>query len=199
MIRRAVVAAAMLLCAKVAVAQRPEFPARFTGYTRTALEFIADSAREMALPVEPLTAKAAEGVLKGADDERVVRAVRSLLHELIDARSALPGDTSAAVLTAAASALHAGASRTSLRSLAAANPGGTSSADLAAAFVTLADLAGAHAPVDQTERALAEMLRRRAPASELSAFRQAVRQDILAGADPSVALSARAQTLKPTP
>jgi hypothetical protein len=203
---RALIAALVLASAHAAMAQQPapapEFPARFTGYSRAALESIADSARVVTLPVEPLTAKAAEGVLKGADDERIVRAVRSLLHELMDARVALSRDTSTAVLTAAASALHAGASRASLRNLAAASAGAPSG-DLAAALVTLADLAAARAPVDDTERAIVELLKRRAPAAELSAFRQSVRQDILAGADPRAALSARAQatlgSLRPTP
>jgi hypothetical protein len=183
----------VLVVGAAAGVQAQSFPSRITADTRVALESLADSARSRGLPVEPLTAKASEGVLKGADDARIVRAVRSLFHELAEARLAL-GDTSAAVLTAGASALHAGASRESLRRLAVANAA-SPSANLAVALITLADLATTRVPVAQAGEAVEQLLRRRAPAAEMAAFRQAVRDDILAGTSPDAALNSRTRAI----
>src|SRR5262245_30195979 len=69
---------------------------------------LADSARARGLPSDPLFAKAAEGVLKGADSTRIVDAVRRLLGELETARSSLGACAGSGELAAAASALHAG-------------------------------------------------------------------------------------------
>jgi len=49
----------------------------------------ADSLRAAGLPADPIYAKAAEGVFKGADDQRILAAARSLARELGEARGAI--------------------------------------------------------------------------------------------------------------
>ena len=70
-------------------AERMTLPETLQPDTRAAVERLADSLRSAGVPWEPLYAKSAEGVLKGADDERILRAVRSLARELTGARGAL--------------------------------------------------------------------------------------------------------------
>src|SRR5690606_18089936 len=97
---------------------RPELPERLQPATRGAIERLADSLRGDGLPWEPLYAKSAEGVLKGADDARILRAVRSLARELGDASAALGPSAAPAEVVAGASALHAGVPPADLRRLA---------------------------------------------------------------------------------
>jgi len=189
--------AALLLFAAVAAAraQSPaaSFPDRLAGETRATLSRLADSARAAGIPTEPIVAKAAEGVLKGADDARILKAVRALVSELGAARAALPG-ASAPVLTAAASALHAGATVVTLRELAAAaeRPDARAhDADLALALISVADLAASGVVAERAGSALAQLLRRGAPDTEISAFRAGVARDISDGSAPEQALSAR--------
>src|SRR5262245_624640 len=92
-------------------------PARLNADTRVAIERLIDSARTAGLPVSPLADKAAEGVLKGADDQRILSAVRTLARELGEARNLLGSPRDHGLLTALASALHAGASPAELRRL----------------------------------------------------------------------------------
>src|SRR5262245_7339640 len=56
---------------------------------KAAVDKLADSVRAVGLPTNPLYAKAAEGTLKGADEQRVMVAVRRLARELSDAKAAL--------------------------------------------------------------------------------------------------------------
>src|SRR5512141_716807 len=84
---------------------------------RESVDRLVDSARVLGLPTDPLYAKAAEGVLKNADNDRIVDAVRRLSRELSDARSALGTTASSAELVAGASVLHAGVDVPTLREL----------------------------------------------------------------------------------
>ena len=81
---------------------------QLTPSLKAAVERLADSVRAVGLPTDPLFAKAAEGTLKGADEQRVLVAVRRLARELSEARTALGDGATIAELVAGASALHAG-------------------------------------------------------------------------------------------
>jgi len=50
--------------------------ARLDSATRVAFAVVVDSARRSRLPMEPLVDKALEGAKKGAEDDRIVAAVR---------------------------------------------------------------------------------------------------------------------------
>src|SRR6185369_10587917 len=93
-------------------------PARLSADARATIERVIDSARVAGLPTAPLADKAAEGVLKGADDQRIVIAVRMLARELGEARGVVGATKDPGLLTATASALHAGALPADLRRLA---------------------------------------------------------------------------------
>ena len=196
--------AMLVLAAAGAAAQTPQgsvLPERLAPETRAALTRLADSARAAGLPAEPIVAKAAEGVLKGADDARILKAARSLVAELGAARLALPG-ASASVLTAAASALHAGATPRLVRDLreaaSARGNGRDRDADLAVALISVADLAASGVQAERAGSAISQLLRRGAPEAEITAFRASVARDISEGAGPEQALSARMRG-RPTP
>jgi len=175
------------------------FPERLAADTRVTLTRLADSARSLGIPAEAIAAKAAEGVLKGADDARILRAVRSLVADLGNARAVLPG-ANASVLTAAASALHAGASARTLRELsdaAAVRPATPSrDADLALALISVADLAASGVSAERAGSAVAQLLRRGAPDSAIDAFRAGVARDVIEGRAPDQALSTRMRALR---
>jgi hypothetical protein len=180
--------------APATLAAQEALPARLSAATRDTLVRLIDSARVLRLPTDPLAARAAEGVLKGADDARIVRAVRSLVRELADARDALPPSASPATLAAGASALHAGVSPRALRRLASAGDG-VDEADLAVALIALADLVASRVPPEAAASSIELLLKRRAPEAEITAFRAAVTRDILAGRPPEAALSVRARAI----
>ena len=167
-----------------------DFSARLAPETRLVLTRLADSARAVKLPVEPLVSKAAEGVLKGADDARIVAAVRALVRQLGDARAIMPAGTSTATLTAAASALRAGVSTETLRALIDAGRG-TRAEEFDLALITLADLAANGVAPNRAGDALSDLLRRGTPGRELAALRSAIAQDIGAGVSPERALATR--------
>lgn len=189
---------ALLLGSALAGAQAPAttyaFPERLRPDARATLTNIADSARAAGLPTDPLVAKAAEGVLKGAADARIVFAVRALARHLAQARDALGASVTDATLAAAADALRAGISTESLRDLGVANAG-RAEADLGLALITVTDLAASGVPVRNAERAVTALLRRGAPERDLPALRAAIAHDIAAGVAPETALDARLETL----
>lgn len=194
----ALVAVAIGLPGK-ATAQRQQagrlaLPAELSVQTRDTLQLLSDSARSAGLPAEAIAVKAAEGVLKGADDARIIRAARSLLRELMIARDALPPAAPLGTLTAAASALHAGVSPQTLRRLARSSEGAQQS-DLGVALVTLADLVASKVPAESAASSVEQLLRRSAPEAEMAAFRAAIARDIEAGRPPEAALQLRTRAL----
>ena len=167
-------------------------PARLGPAARAAIAQVIDTARAAGLPTGPLTAKAAEGVLKGADDARIVSAVRALAAALGEARATLGVDAGAAVLTAAASALRAGVTPASLRAF--AHPAGGAPTDapvLATALVTVVDLVAKGVPPDVASGSIDQLLQRHAPESRYLTLRSEVERDIRGGESPEAALTAR--------
>jgi hypothetical protein len=173
-------------------AQRAPLPPRIGAESRAVIERVIDSARTAGLPTEPLTDKVLEGVLKGADDQRIVLAVQSLVRELGIARTVLGGASNAALLGATASALHAGVSANELRRL--VRPSGDASADagvLTSALVVLVDIVAKRVPTGVAVSAIGDLLQRGAPERQFVALRSEVEQDIIAGRPPESALLER--------
>jgi len=175
-------------------AGRLAFPAELSVQTRDTLQWLADSARSAGIPAEAIAGKAAEGVLKGADDARIIRAARSLLRELMIARDALPPAAAPGTLAAGASALHAGVSPQTLRRLARSGENAQQS-NLGVALVTLADLVASRVPAESAASSVEQLLRRNAPEGEMAAFRTAIARDIEAGRPPEAALQSRTRAL----
>lgn len=171
-----------------------DLPAQLSPAVRQSITKLGDSLRAARLPDEPLYAKAAEGVLKGADEARILSAVRALARELGEARSSL-GDADDAALVAGASALHVGATPAMLRRLVAARDLDATGTSLATPLVALTDLLARHVPPSAAAAAIDTLVRRGAPNDDFAALRAAVQHDIQAGRSPEASVTARTQTL----
>jgi hypothetical protein len=190
-----VVSAALSLLSAALDAQSPTLPSRLGPEAVAAIERVIDSTRAAGLPTAPLFDKAAEGVLKGADDQRIVVAVRGLARELTEARSVLNSSSDAALLGATASALHAGASVSDLRQIVRPTTGEAPDTHaLATAFVALTDLVTKRVSPASATGAVRELLKRRASDGDFAALRGEVDHDIRGGIAPDVALSNRMRT-----
>lgn len=164
--------------------------------TRQAIAQLGDSLRSVHLPDSPIYAKAAEGVLKGADETRILAVVRTLARELGEARRSFGDDAEEAELTAGASALHVGATPamlTQLRDTQRAANG--SDRSLAIPLVALVDLLARRVPAPLATAAIDSLVAQRAQPADFAALRAGVTQDILAGRTPEAAVRARAQGL----
>ena len=182
----------LLIVAAGAGAQTPaSLPSRLGPETRFTIERLIDSVRAAGLPGTPLADRAAEGVLKGADDQRILSAVRTLARELGEARAIVGARADVALLTATASALHAGASSADLRRLARPEGDPPDTHSLATAFVTLVDLVAKRIAPAAATSAVGELLKRRATDDRFVVLRSDVEQDIRAGAAPDAALTRR--------
>ena len=173
-----------------------DLPARLAPATRQAIVHLGDSLRAVGLPDAPLYAKAAEGVLKGATDARIVSVLRTLARELGDARASLGISADDAELVAGASALHVGASPAMLRQLRdthAAGDGPTTS--LATPLVALADLLARRVPALVAAAAIDSLVARGAPSEDFAALHAAVKRDIDAGRAPEASVVQRTQGL----
>lgn len=171
---------------------RASLPERLQPDTRHAIERLADSLRRAGLPWEPLYAKSAEGVLKGADDDRILRAVRSLARELTDARASLGPSATTAEIVAGASALHAGVPGGDLRRLARTRASRSGESPLAVPLTVLADLVSRRVPPDVATASVEALLSRGAPDEQFAVLRADVQRDILSGASPAAAARKRA-------
>jgi hypothetical protein len=173
-----------------------DLPGQLSLEARQTIARLGDSLRTARLPDEPLYAKAAEGVLKGADETRILGAVRALAHDLGEARAALGGGASDAELVAAASVLHVGATPAMLRRLQQARPVGRQGRpSLAIPLIALADLLTRQVPPTVAADAIESLVARRAPSDDFGALRAAVERDIDAGRSPEAAVTSRTQGL----
>jgi hypothetical protein len=173
-----------------------ELPARLAPATRQAIVHLGDSLRTAGLPDAPLYAKAAEGVLKGAADARILVVLRSLARELGDARLSLGTGADEAELVAGASALHVGASPAMLRQLRETHVGAAGEVtSLATPLVALADLLARRVPASVAAAAIDSLVARGAPSDDFAALRAAVERDIDAGRAPEASVVQRTQGL----
>jgi len=197
-----------LLCTLVAVALASRAAAqagaqRLPPAIEASVNRIADSARARGLPTDPLFAKAAEGVLKDADSTRILDAVRGLARDLGVARQSLGSCASSAVLTAAASALHAGVTTAQLTQLSKAAGDCRTSDRLVMPFVVLADLVARKVSADVAVSSIESLVSHGAPDAQFADLRTAVERDIASGQRPDAAAQVRSaavlRTLEPRP
>jgi len=175
--------------------QQSALPDRLAPATRASIERLADSLHGVGLPAQPLYAKAAEGVLKGADDTRILTATRTLARELGEARAALGEESDEAELIAGASALHAGAPAATLRRLRERGGARRAKGALAVPLVVLADLASRGIPPAVAGASLEALAARNASDDQFTALRAAIERDIEAGRTPTDAMTARTRAL----
>lgn len=182
---------AMPLCARAqtpapAAATAPLPPALDSGVKR-----IADSVRALGVPREPLVSKAAEGVLKGVDDARILDVVRRFARELADARAALGTCATMPELVAAASVLHAGVAAPLLARVQRAAGNCPTSERLVMPFVVLADMVSRHVTPDVAVASLEPLVERGARDAQFANLRSAVERDIDRGQAPDAAARGR--------
>lgn len=196
--RCAVIAVASLLAGASTFARAQQGSgalAQLSEPARAAIRAAADSLDAEHLPGEALVAKAAEGLLKGADEARILSAVRRLSVELRTAGGALGSGARESEVVAAATALHAGASPDVLRQLRALAPAGREGAGLTVPLVVLTDLVARGTPVRVAGESVKALLARHASDADLQALRVGVERDIFAGDDPATAALARSRAL----
>jgi hypothetical protein len=158
---------------------------------RARVDRLADSARAIGVPAEPLYLKAAEGALKGADDDRVAVVVGRMLAELREARRGLGADATSAELMAGASVVHAGLDVAALRRVRAARPDARAENALLMPLVVLADLVARHVTPEIATASVIALAERGAPDAEFASLRSVVDREIRRGQPPDVATRAR--------
>ena len=158
---------------------------------RERVERMADSAKAQRLPTEPLYSKAAEGVLKGADEARIIQAVAGLAHDLRDARSALGASATDAELVAAASVVHSGMDVPTLRKFSTRRDGRPQGESFVMPLVVLSDLLARHVTQDVAMSSLSNLLEHGAKDAELTNLRRDIERDISGGQPPDLAARVR--------
>lgn len=171
-------------------AQRIAIPERLAPATRAAIGQLMDSLDSEALPSRALRDKAAEGVLKGADDARVLTAVRALAQRLRRASQALGHEADDDALLAASGALYVGVSPDGITRVAAAHRRNGDRGSLSVPLTVLSELVLAQVPVDVAIASLDTLLARGAADDDLRAFRSGLERDIRGGRAPRVAAEA---------
>jgi hypothetical protein len=192
--RRTAAIASMLIASAPTLRAQQGPLATLSRPARTAVERTADSLRVEGLPGDAVVARAAEGILKGADEPRILGAVHRLASELRAGRAAIGNGATSSEIVAAASALHAGASAEMIRQLHAAAPDGPSGR-LTVPLVVLADLVSRGTPVKVAGESVASLLSHRATDDDFQLLRAGVERDIFAGNDPAAAALARTRAV----
>jgi len=169
-------------------------PSQLSAPTRATLERLIDSARVAGLPVDPLYSKVREGVFRGADEPRVLAAVRRLTRDLGDAYSALGDSAGAEEIAAGANALRAGVHPADLSRLRESR-GRRPDHPLTVALVVLADLATRGVPPAMAAASVNELVARNVSDGSLLSFRQNVERDLVGGRSAASALDARTKAM----
>jgi hypothetical protein len=162
---------------------------------KASVDRLADSVRALGLPTDPLFAKAAEGMLKGADEPRVMVAVRRLARELSDAKAALGEGATAAELEAGASALHAGVGLDLVARIGRATKERATPGRLVMPLVTLADMVARNVSPVAAVASIETLIGRGAADSQFAGLRSDVERDIAAGERPDVAMQRRSASI----
>lgn len=175
---------------QTADARQPTLPDRLSAGARAQITALSDSLMAERLPAAALHDKAAEGMLKGADDARIVSAVRALAQRLRTARDVLGRQASDDELLAAASTLYAGVPASSITRLANTHRSRRSTAQsLTVSLSVVAELATARVPSEVALRAVEQLLSRGAADADLRSFRATVERGIRDGRAPHDATS----------
>jgi threonine synthase len=180
--RLALIAVCALCAWPLAAQESTSQLGRLDAATRAAVLMLVDSARAGRLPVEPLVAKALEGANKGATGERIVAAVRALVHDLEQARTALGAGSSDVELEIGAEALRTGAPAAALAALRARRP----RQSLAVPISVLIDLVAAGVPADSAAGAVLAVADRLSDERFLG-FRRDIERSVALGASPAAA------------
>ena len=156
--------------------------------------FVADAlvdADRRGLPLEPLVAKALEGVEKEAPPARIEAAVRGMAQRLTVARDALKPAVSDREVTAGADALAMGVPEEVLRAFRELSRRRST----AVALGVLSQLVSRGVPVAEAARGVGKLVERRASDAQLLALGQEVQRDLSQGIGAVTALELRTRAL----
>lgn len=168
-------------------------PDKLSAATRASIQRLVDSLTAERLPAFALRDKAAEGVLKGADDARVMVAVQSLAQRLRESRTVLGVAAGEEELLAGASALYAGVPGSGIARLASSQRK-RSATSLSVPLTVLAELASSRVPSDVALASVEQLLSRGARDVDFGAFRLSVERDIRQGRAPRDAATTGVQS-----
>ncbi|MGZ8456145.1 MAG: hypothetical protein ACXWZ4_06060 [Gemmatirosa sp.] len=157
---------------------------------RAVADALTDADRR-GLPLEPLIAKALEGVEKEAPPARIEAAVRGMAARLATSREALKPAVTDREVTAGADALAMGVPAevlTTFRTL-------SKRRSTAVALGVLAQLVSRGVPVTEATEAVGRLMQRRASDAQLLALGHAVQRDLTDGIGAVTALKLRTQAL----
>jgi hypothetical protein len=158
---------------------------------RAAVSDVLADARTRGLPLEPLVAKAREGVEKQAPAVRIEAAVRAMAARLASAQGALAPALSDAEVTAGADALAVGVPADVLQRLRGLAPRRSTAVSLG----VLSQLVSRGVPTPQAAGSVARLVQQRATDAQLLALGRAVQDDISTGVSATTALALRTQAL----
>jgi hypothetical protein len=190
-VNRLLMAAALMCGARLASAQDRRLVGKLEPEVATAVTRLADSVRAAGLPSDPLVAMALEGASRRASNERILAAVREYAAVLGIARQTLGDSATSDEVVSAAGVIVAGVPPRFVTGYRAARPRGR----LTVPLVVLADLVARGVPADSAAEALGAALRNGAGDDDLSELRRRVERDIMAGLEPSTAVSERTRDL----
>jgi hypothetical protein len=160
------------------------------GVRRAIAEALSDADRRR-LPLEPLVAKALEGVEKRADPARIEAAVRGMAGRLATSKDALAPAITDVEVTAGADALAAGVPAEVLRRLRALSPRRST----AVALGVLGQLVSRGVPVPQAATAVTRLVQGRASDGQLLAVEREVQSDLSQGIAAVTAIELRTRPL----
>ncbi len=156
------------------------------------IQFLADSAGRLRLPIEPLIQKALEGRSKGASNDRIITAVSVLLGALEGARSALGSVAVNPEIVAGAEWLRAGGTLARLAGWRAGAP----TRQLAIAITTGTDLMARGWAEAEAAAATERFLTARATDQDFLVLRDRSEQAVRAGGSPKSAVLSEARRLE---
>lgn len=157
---------------------------------RKAVEQTIAQAAAKGLPVQPLLAKAMEGVTKHATGELIQAAVASLAQRLEQAQTLLAPSPSAAEVISGADALGVGVPGEMLTRIRAAWPRERS---VAMPLDVLTELKARNVPVEHAVEQITSLMARGATPSQIAGLGASVQSDVAAGLAPDAALEVRAR------
>jgi hypothetical protein len=183
----AVIAAGFLAVARVGAQQESRVTAIRDDATRTVVIEQLSRAKESGLPagaMEPLVAKALEGVAKNASSKSIRTAMDLLQKRLRKANDLLAPSPSVDELSAGADALYVGVPEKTLKQMRQAAPRRSIAVELG----VLTELVARNVPPAKASKMILDLMAHGATGAQLTAMNSAVQNDVAAGLPPEAAL-----------
>jgi hypothetical protein len=183
----AVIAAGFLVVARVGAQQETRVTAIRDDATRTVVMEQLTRAKDSGLPagaMEPLMAKALEGVAKNASSKSIRTAMDLLQKRLRKANELLAPTASVDELSAGADALYVGVPERTLKQMRQAAPRRSIAVELG----VLTELVARNVPTAKATKMVLDLMAHGATGAQLTAMNTAVQNDVAAGLTPEAAL-----------